>query len=194
MIQKFKLIAQVVAINAKGETADFELEKSIPAEIEPTEQEKELFFGDKFRGKMVNSDPQDFVVIEVKRLKCIPEPFYISVIDGKNAGSQGYIRLGNYDHPDDLNPLYRVSPLTGLTLNFEMRSGEGVVFNLRDKYGWVDPSKFRWTKHDYVVTRWEDEIWTFPKTGWEFHLRPVSNVDYVDPDHFRDSQPELTSW
>jgi hypothetical protein len=48
MFQKFKLLAQVVAINSKGETGNFELEKSIPAEIKPTEKEKELFFGEKF--------------------------------------------------------------------------------------------------------------------------------------------------
>jgi len=194
MLQKFKLIARVVAINSKGDTAIFELEKPAPAEIEPTEKEKELFFGEKFRGRKDGNDPCDFVVTEVKRLECVPEPFYVSVSDSGATESSGFIRLGNYDSPDDINPSYRKSPLTGLTVSFEMKPGEGVVFNLRDRFGWVTPSKFRWTKDDYVVTRWEDEIWTFPKSGWELHLSAISEVDYVDPDNFRDSLPEITSW
>ncbi len=194
MLQKFTLVAQVLAINSKGDTANFELEKPVSGEIEPSEKEKELFFGEKFRGRKDGNDPCDFVVTQVKRVECVPEPFYVSVMDSGTLDSPASIRLGNYDDPDDLNPSYRKSPLTGLTVNFEMRPGDGVIFNRRDRFGWVTPSRFRWTKNEYVVTRWQDEIWTFPKSGWELHLSPTPDVDYVDPDDFRDSLPEITSW
>jgi hypothetical protein len=89
--------------------------------------------------------------------------------------------LGNYDSPDDLNPDYRKSPLTRLTVNFEMEGGEGLIF----------ASQCRWTKKDYVITRWEDEVWTLPKSEWELHLSPDPEIDYWDPDDLRDSLPEL---
>lgn len=191
MLQKFKLIAYVRAINSKGETGHFNLEKPCQGELEPTEKEKELFFGEKFRGRKGESEPCDFVVVEVIDIDCVPEPFYLSVTEG----GRGSVRLGNYDSPEDLNPSYRKSPLTGLTVNFEMLSGEGLVFcqGIRYSHG-VAASKFRWTAKEYIVTNGKDEIWTFPKSDWELHLSPVTGVDYVDPDNFRDSLPEVTSW
>ncbi len=193
MLQKFKLIASVLAINSKGDTSVFQLEKPVPAEIEPTETEKDLFFGEKFRGRKGDNDPCEFIVIKVINLECIPEPFYMSVIDSGALESHGFIRLGNYDIPDDLDLMYRKHPLTRLTVRFEMKPGEGLIFNLRNEL-FGTRSKFRWTKRDYVITSSNDEIWMFPNSGWELHVSPISDVDYVKAGDFRDSLPEITSW
>lgn len=190
---KFKFRAYVKAINSEGESAFFELEKPAEKKIEPQEKQKDLFLGEKFRGRFNKTTACDFVVVEVRSVKCVPEPFYLSVLKGLEKGC-GFIRLGNYDNPDNENLEFRKSPLTGMTVSFELMAGEGLVFNRVDAYGLVADSMFKWTKSDYVVTRWQDEIWTLPKSNWELHLSPDSGVDYEDPDNFRDALPELSSW
>lgn len=189
MKPKLKLIAYVRAINLKGEEGFFELEKPSEKQFEPQDKEKELFFGEKFKGRLNNNDACDFVVVEVKSIKCVPEPFYLSVLNGLEKGT-GFIRLGNYDCAQDIDPNFRKSPLTYLTVKFELWAGEGIIF--RAITGCDD--SFKWTKTDYVVTLGQEEIWTLPKSEWELHLSPVTSVDYEDPYSVRDSLPELKSW
>jgi hypothetical protein len=193
MKKRFKLIAHVKAINSKGETGSFELVKPVDKEIEPTKKENELFFGEKFKGRIDDKDPTDFIVVEVKRIECVPEPFYISVVRGLESNGRGFIKLGDYDNSDS-EIYYKKSPLTGLTVSFELGDGEGLVFNKRDRFGWTTKSNFRWTKSDYIVTRWDDEIWTFPKSDWDLHISSDPSIDYQDPDSFRDSLPELSCY
>ena len=191
MKQKFKLIGSVAAINSKGEQGYFDLEKPVDKEKSVSEEDKEIFFGEKFRGRKDDGTICDFVVTKVFSIQCVPECFYLTAVNAATSKSHGLIKLGNYDSPDDVNPDYRKSPLTRLTVNFEMEGGEGLIFNRKDKYGSVVASQCRWTKKDYVITRWEDEVWTLPKSEWELHLSPDPEIDYWDPDDLRDSLPEL---
>ena len=68
MKKRFKLIAHVKAINSKGETGSFELVKPVDKEIEPTKKENELFFGEKFKGRIDDKIPRILLLLKLSVL------------------------------------------------------------------------------------------------------------------------------
>ena len=102
---------------------------------------------------------------------------------------KGFIQLGNYDVPNNPDPHYQKSPLTGLEVTFEMQAGEGLKFNqkfLSSGY------QVRWNKSSYVVTE-GSEVWTFPKPNWDLHMAEKEKIDYWHVNDLLDSLPELKS-
>lgn len=194
MKQKYKIIAAVRAINSIGEIDHFDLKQPVESERPPTQKDRDNFFGKKFLGRKKDGSVCDYVVFDIRTIECVPEPFYLIVSSDCLSEAHGYIRLGDYDSPDDLFSEFRKSPLTNLEVRFELMLGEGLIFNRQDHAGFVTKSKFRWTKTDYIVTSELDEIWTFPKAYWELHFAADPDIDYVDPEQLRDSLPEITAW
>lgn len=189
MLQKFLYKACVKAINSKGEKGLFDLKKPAPGPVEDHKIDEGLFFGEKFRGRVRNGEPADFVVVKVITLECVPAPFFISVRYGGLGRVKGFIQLGNYDIPTSPDPHYQKSPLTGLEVTFEMEPDEGLAFNqvtLNSDY------QVRWNKSSYVVTG-GGEVWTFPKSDWELHMAEKAKIYYWHASDLLHSLPELTS-
>lgn len=187
-MQKFRYKAHVVAINAKGEKGAFNLYKPAAGPIDQDEIDKDLFFGEKFRGRMRNGESSDFVVVKVISIRCVTDPFFIRVIGVGMERVEGFIQLGNYDYPTDPNPIHRKSPLTGLEVTFEMQPNEGLAFN--DHHFWSSDYRVRWNKSDYIVTG-SGEVWTFPRSDWELNMAAKAEVDYWHAIDLLDSLPEL---
>ena len=184
------VLISVMAEDESGNEDAFSLRREIKRSIKSEDDVRNLFLQHEFYGKSSSVNIKKYLVKRIDEVIFLSDRFFLNLRQGLHVGKAA-IQLGDHDDPESFYPDARRSLLTNLVVDFEISEGEGISFNdfsdsIRSCGAYVMNRR-----GNFIFLTDGSEQWIFPSAEWEYHEKPLEEIDYAMCDDFRESLPEI---